>query len=465
MQPEIMEAARGSSGPASPTPDADKARAGLAASPMGMGKAGAGPVDVSRVYTVSELTAEIRALIETAHPAVYVRGEVSNFLLHRSGHMYFSLKDKDASLKAAFFRGANFRIKFVPENGMDVIAFGRLSVYEPRGEYQIVVEHLEPAGLGALMAAIEALKKKLSAEVLFDQGRKRSLPDFPHSIALVTSPEGAAIRDFLKVTRSRFAGQHITIFPVLVQGEGAPAQVAGAIRDANEMGGFDVMVVCRGGGSIEDLMAFNDEAVVRAIAGSGIPVITGIGHERDVTIADLVADVRAATPSQAAEMVSPSRPELTARLIEIRGRLERHLQGAVEDRGQELDDGVEGIGHAMKDLLDGLMDDVRELGHRLKAASPVAALGRQKQLLEQLASRIGTAGVRRMDSAKQGLSAVSGKLNALSPLGVLSRGYAIAFGLPEKAVLKDASRVGTGREIEVKLFKGSIRAVTRSTGP
>jgi len=432
---------------------------------MGMGKAGAGPVDVSRVYTVSELTAEIRALIETAHPAVYVRGEVSNFLLHRSGHMYFSLKDKDASLKAAFFRGANFRIKFVPENGMDVIAFGRLSVYEPRGEYQIVVEHLEPAGLGALMAAIEALKKKLSAEGLFDQGRKRSLPDFPHSIALVTSPEGAAIRDFLKVTRSRFAGQHITIFPVLVQGEGAPAQVAGAIRDANEMGGFDVMVVCRGGGSIEDLMAFNDEAVVRAIAGSGIPVITGIGHERDVTIADLVADVRAATPSQAAEMVSPSRPELTARLIEIRGRLERHLQGAVEDRGQELDDGVEGIGHAMKDLLDGLMDDVRELGHRLKAASPVAALGRQKQLLEQLASRIGTAGVRRMDSAKQGLSAVSGKLNALSPLGVLSRGYAIAFGLPEKAVLKDASRVGTGREIEVKLFKGSIRAVTRSTGP
>jgi exodeoxyribonuclease VII large subunit len=403
--------------------------------------------------------------LETAHPAVYVRGEISNFLLHRSGHMYFSLKDKDASLKAAYFRGANFRIKFAPENGMDVIAFGRLSVYEPRGEYQVIVEHLEPAGLGALTAAIEALKKKLQAEGLFDPGRKRELPDFPHSIALVTSPEGAAIKDFLKVTRSRFPGQHITIFPVLVQGEAAPAQVAEAIADANAMGGFDVMVVCRGGGSIEDLMGFNDESVARAIAASGIPVVTGIGHERDVTIADLVADVRAATPSQAAEMVSPSRPEITSRLIEIRGRMERHLQGALEDMGQELDGAVEGLEHSMGDILDDLKAGLKELGHKLAAASPVAALGRQKQLLEQLASRIGTAGIRKMAEAKQKLSAVAGKLDVLSPLGVLNRGYAIAFGLPGKSVLKDASLVGAGQEIEVKLFKGSIRAVTRSTEP
>lgn len=415
-----------------------------------------------QVYTVSQLTAEIKLLIETAHPAVYVRGEISNFHHHGSGHMYFSLKDEGAQIGAAFFRGANRGLKFDPENGMEVIAFGRLSVYEPRGNYQIVVEHLEPAGVGALQQRIEQLKKKLDAEGLFDEGRKRPIPRFPREIAVVTSPEAAAVKDFLKVSRRRFPGQHIVIFPTLVQGDEAPPQIVRAIEDANAMGGFDVLVVTRGGGSIEDLMAFNDEAVARAIAASEIPTVTGIGHERDFTIADFVADLRAATPSNAAELVTPSREEMAGDLDDLKRRLERHATGLVEDAMQALDDMTERAQRAVADALRDLKRTVEEMAARIRSASPWQMLKNRRQLLEQLSQRMVTAAGRRRDEARQRLQALAGKLGALSPLGVLERGYSIAFSLPERRVIKDAAQVKPGQDVEVKLARGGFRATAHS---
>ena len=414
------------------------------------------------VYTVSALATEIKSLIETAHPSVYVRGEVTGFRgVHSSGHMYFQLKDENAVLDIAMFRGANRSLKFDLENGMEVIVFGRATAYPRRSTYQVIAEAVEPAGLGALQARIEQVKKKLEAEGLFAEDRKRQIPEFPHAIALVTSPEGAAVTDFLKVTRRRFPGQHIVVFPVLVQGEDAPAQIVEAIADANGMGPFDVMCVCRGGGSIEDLMAFNDEGVARAIAESGVPVVTGIGHERDVTIADLVADVRAATPSQAAEFVTPSRADLRREIGEARERMERCLRGVVEAMAQDFDDAAEGLATAARNLLKDLENSLRDLATRLRGASPGETLRRQRELLDQLASRLAAGATRRVGEADERMKGLAGRLNALSPLAVLNRGYAIAFALPERAVVKDAGKVQAGQDLEVKLAKGSLRATAR----
>ncbi|MEK7475569.1 MAG: exodeoxyribonuclease VII large subunit [Candidatus Coatesbacteria bacterium] len=415
------------------------------------------------VYTVSQLASEIKALIETAHPAVYVRGEVTGYRgVHSSGHLYFQVKDENAVLDVAMFRGANRNLKFELENGMEVLVFGRATAYPRRSTYQIIAEAVEPAGLGALQARIEAVKKALAAEGLFDDERKRPLPSFPHAIALVTSPEGAAVTDFLKVTRRRFPGQHIVVFPVLVQGDDAPAQIVEAIRDANAMGGFDLLALCRGGGSIEDLMAFNDEAVCRAIAASELPVVTGIGHERDVTIADFVADVRASTPSQAAEFVTPSRSDLAREIREARERMERSLRSVVESQAQDLDDATEGLNAAARNLLKDLESRLRDLATRLRGASPVETLKRQRQLMEQLGSRLAAGVTRRVGEADQRMKGLTGRLHALSPLAVLGRGYAIAFALPGGEVVKDAAKVTPGQDLEIRLAKGSVRATARA---
>ncbi len=419
--------------------------------------------DAKPVYAVSDLTAEIKALLETAHPGVYVRGEISGFrLIGGSGHMYFDLKDDKDFINAAFFRGSNRKIGFDLEDGMEVIAYGRVSMF--RSRCQIIVESLEPAGAGALQQRIEQLKKKLAAEGLFDEARKREIPAFPHRIALVTSAEGAAVRDFLKVTRRRFPGQSIVLFPVLVQGEGAPAQIVEAIRDANALGGFDVLVTCRGGGSLEDLMAFNDEGVARAIAASAIPVVNGVGHEPDTTIADYVADRRAATPSQAAEFVTPDRADLLREFRDARGRMERGLRGVVEEMAQAVDEAREGLADATRDLLRGLADTLRDFSTRVRAASPVQVLARQRQLLDQLAARLGTGATRRVAEARHRFAALGGRLDALSPLAVLNRGYAIAFALPEGAVLKDAGQTAPGRRIQVRLARGSVDAAVERAG-
>jgi len=415
-----------------------------------------------RIYTVSEIMSEAKSLMEETYPDVCVRGEVTGYMMASSGHIYFDIKDEGALLRVVFFKGNHRNLKFTIENGMEVLVSGNLSIYEGRSSFQMKARMVEPAGLGALQMRIEQLKKKLEAEGLFSVERKRSIPDFPMSIALVTSPEGAAVRDFLKVTRRRFPGQRIVIFPALVQGDEAPREIVAAIEAANEMGGFDVMVVCRGGGSLEDLMAFNDEGVARAIASSAVPVVTGIGHERDFTIADFVADVRAATPSQAAEFVTPSREDLFLRMEDLTVRMGGFVRSLLDDLAQELDDAsVE-----LKDAVRGVFSEVsRTLGEhdaKLRMLSPRKVLAGRKDLLAQLAGRLAAGAKARGKAVRGTLEAFAGKLHAMSPLAVLGRGYSICFTMPERRIVKEAGKVAPGSDVLVRLWKGSLKATIRS---
>ncbi|HXH25693.1 MAG TPA: exodeoxyribonuclease VII large subunit, partial [Vicinamibacterales bacterium] len=274
-----------------------------------------------RVLTVSELTARIRALLEETLVEVWVEGELSNCRVWNTGHMYFTLKDAGAQIRGVMFRSALRLLRFKPQDGLHVVARGRVSVYDPKGEYQLVCEHLEPAGLGALQLAFDQLKRRLAAEGLFDAGRKRPLPLLPRKIGVVTSLDGAAVRDLIKVLRRRYANSHIVIRPTRVQGDGAALDIARGLAAIGRVPGVDVVIVGRGGGSIEDLWAFNEEVVARAIAGCPVPTISAVGHETDVTIADFVADVRAPTPSAAAEMVVARRDDFCARIDRVSGRM------------------------------------------------------------------------------------------------------------------------------------------------
>src|SRR6478672_4045896 len=285
-----------------------------------------------RVVTVSELTAAVREALETGFGDIWVEGEISNCRLWNTGHLYFTLKDSGAQIKGVMFRSAVRYLKFKPEDGLHVIARGRLGVYDPKGEYQIVCEHLEPQGLGALQLAFEQLKKKLQAEGLFDQARKRPLPSLPRKIGIVTSADGAALRDILKVLKRRAPNASVLIRPARVQGDDAVADIVTALRQIGKVPGVDVVIVARGGGSIEDLWAFNEEKVARAIAACPVPVVAGVGHETDVTIADFVADLRAPTPSAAAEMVVAALDEFRARIDRLSGRLEAAARNDLQRR-------------------------------------------------------------------------------------------------------------------------------------
>src|SRR3989441_1837634 len=284
---------------------------------------GAGMSAERTVLTVSELTSQLRAVVEERFPAVWVEGEISNFRLYGSGHAYFTLKDEGAQLRAVLFRNRARRLRFEPCDGQHVLAFGSLEIYAQRGEYQFVVELLEPKGLGALQRAFEQLKARLGAEGLFDTARKRELPRFPRKIGIVTSPSGAALRDMLRVIGRRFGELHIVIAPCRVQGEGAAAEIAQGLRELNGLGDVDVIIVGRGGGSLEDLWAFNEEVVARAIAASKVPVVSAVGHEVDFTIADFVADLRAPTPSNAGDLVVSEKQAVVDALAQLRARLVR----------------------------------------------------------------------------------------------------------------------------------------------
>ena len=286
------------------------------------------------VLSVSELTRRLQETLEERFPAVWVEGEISNFRLYGSGHAYFTLKDAESQIRAVLFRNRGRRIKFEPADGLHVMAFGSIEVYPQRGEYQLVIELLEPKGLGALQLAFEQLKARLQAEGLFDQARKRELPRFPRKIGIVTSTSGAAIRDMLRVIGRRFGELHIVIAPCRVQGDGAAEEIAQGVRDLNALGGVDVIIVGRGGGSLEDLWAFNEEIVARAIAGSKVPVISAVGHEVDFTIADFVADLRAPTPSGGAELVVREKLHVVRALGELYARLQQAMRAQVE-RGRE----------------------------------------------------------------------------------------------------------------------------------
>ena len=294
------------------------------------------PVSVRRILTVSELTVRLRDLLETEFFEVWVEGELSNCRVWNTGHLYFTLKDSGAQMRGVIFRSALRNLKFKPEDGLRVVARGRVSVYEPKGEYQLVSEHMEPHGLGALQLAFDQLKKRLHDEGLFDAGRKRPLPALPRKIGVVTSLDGAAIRDIIKVLQRRYANAHLVIRPTRVQGEGAAMDIARGIRAIARLPGIDVIIVGRGGGSIEDLWAFNEERVARAIAASPVPVISAVGHETDVTIADFVADLRAPTPSAAAELVVARKDDFRDRIDRFRGRLAAGVRTRIRESSRSI---------------------------------------------------------------------------------------------------------------------------------
>jgi exodeoxyribonuclease VII large subunit len=430
------------------------------------------------VLTVSQLTERLRAVVEERFPAVWVEGEISNFRVYGSGHAYFTLKDESAQVRGVLFRNRMRRIRFEPGDGQHVLAFGSLEVYAQRGEYQLVVELLEPRGLGALQLAFEQLKARLSAEGLFAESRKRPLPRFPRRIGIVTSPSGAAVRDILRIIGRRFEGLSIVIAPARVQGEGAAAEIAAGLADLNALGGVDVIIVGRGGGSLEDLWAFNEEAVARAIAASKVPVISAVGHEVDVTIADFVADVRAPTPSAAAELVVREKHALVDGLLDLRGRLERAMRRRLareleraaslsrrrvltdparplRDLERRVDDATRRLRHAAAATLRRATHRVEMATAGLRATSPFARLASGRQRLEHVEERLGAGIARASVRAEHRLGALVGRLDSLSPLAVLGRGYSLTrTGAGE--IVRDATRIAPGDAVEVLLARGSL---------
>jgi exodeoxyribonuclease VII large subunit len=395
------------------------------------------------VYTVSALTAEVKAVLEDGFSALWVEGELSNFKHHTSGHMYFTLKDAQAQIRGVMFRGNNRLLKFQPTDGLAVLVCGTLTVYERRGEYQINVEFMEPKGVGALQLAFEQLKARLEAEGLFDAGRKRPLPLLPRRIGIITSPTGAVIRDMLTIVGRRFPGLEILIHPVAVQGEGAAREIAAALKRLGSRTDLDVLIVARGGGSLEDLWAFNEEVVARAIAASPIPVISAVGHETDVTIADFVADLRAPTPSAAAELVVARRDELRQRVDELMARGQAAVQHLIEVRRGR----------------------VEMLRRHLTFLSPAAQLARRRERLQGLRQRL-TAWWELFRTVRVArLARAASNLESLSPLGILGRGYSICFALPERRILKAAAEVAVGTDVAVRLHRGELRCVVQGIHP
>lgn len=363
------------------------------------------------VYTVTELTRYLRVVLEDTFPQVWVEGEVSNYTKHTSGHIYFSLKDEESLLNCVLFKNVNQGLKFKIEDGLRAICFGRISVYEKRGQYQLYVDKIEPKGLGALQLAFEQLKERLRKEGLFDEAHKRPIPYLPYKIGIVTSPTGAAINDILRVTRDRFQNIDLIINPVRVQGKGAELEIAKAIEELNRFNDIDVIIVGRGGGSLEDLWAFNEEIVARAIYNSRIPIISAVGHEVDWTIADFVADLRAPTPTAAAQRVIPEKEDLEERIKDALSRLKRQPMNIVQQYQQRLDDLIKGL--------------KMQLGHIVEISA------------ERLKSNLG-------------------KLQSLGPYAVLERGYTITTRLPDGSVIKDANNVKSGDRIKTRLRRGSL---------
>lgn len=385
-----------------------------------------------QVFTVSQAVDQARALLENTFPKIWIEGEVSNFKRHSSGHFYFTLKDAHSQLRSAMFRGANRLVRFQMEDGLKVLAGGRMSIYTARGDFQLVVEALEPAGLGALQLAFEQLKKKLANEGLFDPSRKQPLPMFPRRVAVITSPTGAAIQDILNVTGRRSPLADISVYPVRVQGAGAAEEIVRALRRLNETGGWDVIICGRGGGSLEDLWAFNEEIVARALVASAIPVISAVGHEVDYTIADFVADARAETPTAAAEMVVRDRREL---LDQVRA-LRRILSGKVGDR-------------------------LREARRRLERAQtsrlltkPLAVFEPLAQRLDDLSVRLRGTAVGRLRLAREQWRGLLAQLEALSPLNVMRRGYSLVYRLPEQRLVHDSAQLNTSGRVRVRFQRG-----------
>lgn len=387
-----------------------------------------------KTVSVSRLVYFLKEVVEDNFVQVMVRGEIANFSAPSSGHHYFALKDDQAQLRAVMFRSCNRMLKFAPENGMEVVCWGRVSVYSQRGELQLVVDRMEPVGVGSWQLAFEKLKLKLDAEGLFGASHKRSLPSFPKIIGVVTSPTGAAIHDILNVLRRRGAGLRVLLAPVRVQGEGAAVEIAQAIEDLNRHGEADVIIAGRGGGSPEDLWAFNEEPVARAVFASQIPVISAVGHEVDVTISDLVADLRAPTPSAAAEMVVQGRQELERHVDHLIMRLSGQMQGRLS---------------LLRERLAGLQRRLR---------SPVEEWRGKRHVLEQMHKRLHLAMEKNLQGAANRFSIAASRLHALSPLATLDRGYAIVFSEKTATAIRDGRRLKAGDRLKIRFSKGQVQA-------
>jgi len=392
------------------------------------------------VYSVSRLNREARLLLETGLPALWVEGELSNVARPSSGHWYFTLKDADAQVRCAMFRSANARVRVVPRDGLQVLLRARVSLYEPRGDYQLIAEHLEEAGEGVLRRRFEELKARLAAEGLFDAAAKRPLPRLPRRIGVITSPTGAAIRDILHVLRRRFPAVPVILYPVPVQGAAAAGAIAAALRLAGERAEADVLIVARGGGSLEDLWAFNEEVVARAIRASRIPVVTGVGHEVDFTIADFAADVRAPTPSGAAELAVPDAAEWRRQLDGAAARL-------ATAAGRRLARAAERLAW---------------LVGRLRRVHPRERLARRAQRLDELEARMRRALVQRLAASRARLLAASRTLNAVSPLATLERGYSILVTADGRLV-RAAREVAVGAPVVARTGHGTVHATVTRT--
>ncbi|HAD04424.1 MAG: exodeoxyribonuclease VII large subunit [Desulfuromonadales bacterium GWD2_61_12] len=394
--------------------------------------------ETSDYLSVSRLNALLREMVEDNFVDVWVEGEISNFALPASGHFYFSLKDDTAQIKGVMFRPQNRILPFRPENGLQVVCRGRVTLYAQRGELQLVVEAMEPKGVGGLQLAFEQLKARLAAEGLFAPERKRPLPAFPRTVGVVTSASGAAIHDILTVLRQRAPGLRVLLAPVRVQGDGAAAEIAVAITNLNRSGLVDVMIVGRGGGSLEDLWAFNEESVARAIHASAIPVVAAVGHEIDVTIADFVADLRAPTPTAAAELL-------------VRRRLEQETH---------FDNLLLRLASVMRGRLLLLEQQIVGLTRRLR--SPQEELAWRRQRLGDLDTRLQQGMWRRLERARATLDGYGGRLDALSPLRTLSRGYAVVFAEPSHKVVPEAAGLAAGDRIRIRFQDGSVQALVAS---
>lgn len=395
--------------------------------------------ELSQVFTVSEITSQIKTVLETSFPTVWIEGEISNFRHHSSGHMYFTLKDDRAELKVVMFRRDNQFLRFTVEDGMKVLAQGNITVYEARGIYQLIVRQMEPAGLGTLYLAFEALKKKLAEEGLFADERKQPIPKFPSKVGVITSGTGAAIQDIQNVLGRRAPHVEIILRPTRVQGEGSADDIVAAIRDFEEFGDFDVLIVGRGGGSLEDIWPFNEEKVARAIVDCPIPIISAVGHESDFTITDFVADLRAPTPSAAAELVSPSREELQAFLNETVRRCRDSVMIGIEIAWQRLD----------------------ALTTRYGFQQPQILIDQKQQMINDLDKRLSQRIQFKWGLQFSHFQGLQKRLLGANPKGILQRGYSIVYKLPDRQVVNRVRLLKVGQEFGLLMSDGEVTAETR----
>ena len=429
------------------------------------------------IYSVSQLNREVKSILEGSFPMLWVEGEISNLAQPASGHLYFSLKDSHAQVRCAMFRGRNNLLKFQPENGMQVMIYARAGLYEGRGEFQLIADRMEPAGEGALQLAYEQLKKKLDLEGLFDPDSKKDLPAFPKTVGIVTSPTGAAIKDILSVLKRRFPALNVIVYPTPVQGDTASHSIARMIMIANERQECDVLIVSRGGGSLEDLWSFNEEVVARAIHDCEIPVVVGVGHEIDFTIADFVADVRAPTPSAAAELISPDQDEMKQTLENYQGWISdqitnqiRHLKQTVawqekqlihpgrrlEELSQRLDDLGVRMNATVRAGVDQRRVDLSELMIDLKQHNPEKTITMNIERCQQYSVRLKSGMQHRLEKLTAKLGEAGRTLNTVSPLATLDRGYSILQTESEN-IVRSSNDVKVGDQLTAKLGSGALK--------